>query len=454
MNLIVLALFVWLQPAGLLSGAGQTAPLPSRFAQFDGQRVHYQSHGAGDDALVFVHGGMGNLNRWQKQLPVFAGKTRLILLDLPGHGQSDKPKLIYSVDYLARAVEAVLRDAGVKRSVLVGMSMGTPIIRQFYRRFPAKVLGLVFVDGPLKPLAPSQEVGEQFVSEFRGPNYLKAAEQFLETFIYKLETPAENRKMELANWTATPQHVMVSVLEQVILPNAAPESWKPDKINVPVLAFFTKNPYVNAENETFLRSFVASLEYHVLDSSHNLVMERAAEFNSALLAFLQKHDWVRPAAVNKSAVQPDKLSNAIEQLRHTHGHWAVTTEFLNEDGSVAKAVRGTYRFAWVVPDRVLSGQSAIPELKQVSGILFYVSEKRQTIEMTSVGADGTLWIMCGVAGEETRTTPPFPGADGKETQLRFIRYNVQPDSFESKMEYTTDGGKTWRPGNHQIFRRA
>ena len=118
------------------------------------------------------------------------------------------------------------------------------------------------------------------------------------------------------------------------------------------------------------------------------------------------------------------------------GVWSVKTEFLNEDGSIVKAANGTYRFTWVVPDRVLSGQAEIPELKQSSGILFYVNEKKLTIEMTSVGADGNLWVMSGAAGEETRTTPPFRSADGKQTQLRFIRYNVKPDSFESKMEYT------------------
>lgn len=150
---------------------------------------------------------------------------------------------------------------------------------------------------------------------------------------------------------------------------------------------------------------------------------------------------------------PDKLALAIKQLRHSHGNWSVTTKFLTEDGAVAKSVQGTYRFAWVVPDRVLSGQSEIPALKQKSGILFYVNEKKQTIEMTSVGADGNLWVMSGDAGEETRTTQPFRSADGKETQLRFTRFNVKPDSFASRMEYTTDGGQTWLPGNYQLFRR-
>jgi len=74
--------------------------------------------------------------------------------------------------------------------------------------------------------------------------------------------------------------------------------------------------------------------------------------------------------------------------------------------------------------------------------------------MASVGMDGRLWVMTGPIGGETRTTPPFPTAAGKESQLRFTREKVQPDRFESRMDYTEDGGRSWKPGNHQVFRRG
>lgn len=160
------------------------------------------------------------------------------------------------------------------------------------------------------------------------------------------------------------------------------------------------------------------------------------------------------AAAQTSPEKTEPVNKSVEELRHAHGSWAVATEFMKPDGSVARAVKGTYRFAWVIPDRVLTGQSDIPELKQQSAILFYVNERRKLIEMVSVGADGNLWVMTGEAGSDMRMTKPFPTADGKTSQLRFTRYNVKPDSFESKMEYTEDGGKTWLPGNHQTFQRS
>lgn len=148
-----------------------------------------------------------------------------------------------------------------------------------------------------------------------------------------------------------------------------------------------------------------------------------------------------------------KLAASVDQLRHVIGLWSVTSEFLNEDGSVAQSMQGTYEFDWVVPDKVVMGKSDIPAIGRSAGILFYVNEKKETIEMVSVGADGYLWIMTGPLGDETRTTQEFKSQEGKDSQLRFTRFNVGRDSFESRMEYTEDGGKTWKPGNHQVFRR-
>lgn len=151
---------------------------------------------------------------------------------------------------------------------------------------------------------------------------------------------------------------------------------------------------------------------------------------------------------------PSQLAAAVAQLRQAVGLWDVTTTQYGEDGKVAGVAAGTYRFDWIVPDRVLAGRSDIPEMKQTSGILFYVNERRSTIEMVSVGADGHLWVMTGPAGGETRTTPLTPLADGRSMQLRFTRFAITPDRFESRMEVSLDGGESWKPGNHQLFVRA
>ena len=66
----------------------------SHFAPFDDGRVHYESYGAGKEAVVFIHGWTCDLTFWRGQEPVYRNH-RSLLIDLPGHGQSDKPKVAY-----------------------------------------------------------------------------------------------------------------------------------------------------------------------------------------------------------------------------------------------------------------------------------------------------------------------------------------------------------------------
>ena len=172
----------------------------------------------------------------------------------------------------------------------------------------------------------------------------------------------------------------------------------------------------------------------------------------AFIAALLMLGSAPPAAAQITPPTPSPA--AVEQLRHVIGLWNVETDFIGDNGTVAASVTGQYRFGWVVPDRVVSGMSTIPELNQASAILFFVRPSRHEIEMTSVGPDGTLWRMIGPDDSETRTTPNRTMSDGSTLMLRFTRYDVTPNSFQSRMESSTDGGATWSIGNRQRFVRA
>src|SRR4029079_12281657 len=126
----------------LASTAAFAADGDSQYAKLDGAKIHYKSYGKGKDALVLIHGWTCNLENWRDQIPDLSKRNRVIALDLPGHGQSDKPQLNYTMDLFANAVDAVLRDAKVDHAVLVGHSMGTPVARQFHRQYPQQTLAL------------------------------------------------------------------------------------------------------------------------------------------------------------------------------------------------------------------------------------------------------------------------------------------------------------------------
>ena len=142
---------------------------PARTASVEGIGVRYKAAGRGEPAIVFVHGWTCDMTSFRFQFSEFAKTHRVIAVDLPGHGQSDKPEVVYSMDLFARSIDAVLKDAGVARAVLVGHSMGTPVVRQFYRLHPEKTVALVAVDGSLKPYTTDPAAAERFVALFRDP---------------------------------------------------------------------------------------------------------------------------------------------------------------------------------------------------------------------------------------------------------------------------------------------
>src|SRR5437763_9177867 len=109
----------------------------SRFAHLDHTGIHYTDYGTGDAALVFVHGWACDESVWRGQAAPLAQKIHVITIDLPGHGQSDKPDVSYTMDLYARSIDAVLNDAHVNSAIVVGHSNGTPPVREFYRKFPA-----------------------------------------------------------------------------------------------------------------------------------------------------------------------------------------------------------------------------------------------------------------------------------------------------------------------------
>src|SRR5256714_10023662 len=228
----------------------------SKFVEIDHLKVHYTNYGKGDTALFCVHGWACDETVWTEQAPALAEKIRVITIDLPGHGQSEKPQTIeYNKDLYIRAIDAVMSDANVKSVILVGHSNGTPFVRHFYRKFPDKVKALVVVEGPLRPFF-DRDTMEKFVVPLRGDNYPEAMGRFIAGMTKPIKDAALRDKIK-ALMLKTPQHVAVSEFEAI----ADEDLWKPDPINLPVLIILAKQPAWSPEYEQFVRKLAPKVDY-------------------------------------------------------------------------------------------------------------------------------------------------------------------------------------------------
>lgn len=123
-----------------------------------GSKVRWTDRPGPSPARVFLHGLGGNggaIFGPVADAPALAG-NRSILIDLPGHGASDRPDdFSYSLEAHAAAVAAVCADAGVDGIDLVGHSLGGDISIVVAYRNPGLVGRLVISEANLDPLPAS-----------------------------------------------------------------------------------------------------------------------------------------------------------------------------------------------------------------------------------------------------------------------------------------------------------
>jgi pimeloyl-ACP methyl ester carboxylesterase len=253
----------------------------------DGTGVFYVDRGdrSAGQALVLIHGWSCDHRVWRGQTDALAESGRVIALDLPGHGASDKPQVEYSMTYLAGAVAEICDAAGVRRAVLVGHSNGTLVARQFYRMFPERTAGIVVVDGALRPHFRDPAAAERFIARMSGPG----RRSFLEEFAERIQPSNEARELVHGLFLSTPEHVQVSSFRGAV----DPAIWAPDPIHVPLLVVLADASFRDEEYEPLVRRLAPHVDYRRLTGvSHFLMMDRPAEFNRLVLGWMRREGLI------------------------------------------------------------------------------------------------------------------------------------------------------------------
>ncbi|MEO8373547.1 MAG: alpha/beta hydrolase, partial [Candidatus Solibacter sp.] len=273
-----------------ITGLLLAASLAGADVKYDGAKVHYESYGKGQEAVVFIHGWTCDLTFWRGQAPLYE-KRRALLIDLPGHGQSEAPKVDYTMERFARAIDAVMRDAGVTKGVLVGHSMGGPVVLAYLRLFPAKTSGLVLVDALLQAAtspegeAKAKAQMEPFLAGFEKPDYKETMAKMI-TSMYSAKTTPAMRTEITAKMTATPQPVVVGAMRGMF---AMPGVGKDEKYDVPVLVIMNATPARPGYEERLRATFPKLRGYESWEGmGHFLMMEDPARFNTAVAKFLDQ----------------------------------------------------------------------------------------------------------------------------------------------------------------------
>jgi pimeloyl-ACP methyl ester carboxylesterase len=283
----------------------------------DGVPIHYEVRGAGEPTLVFVHGWAMDGTLWERQVTELSRWERVVTLDLAGHGQSGKDRADWSIAAFGADVKAVVDDLGADQVILIGHSMGGPVVLEAGRRTPDSLVGIVLVDTLLDVTqkTPPEEI-EAFAGQLQA-DYKAAAAQMSEGFLFAPKTPPAVRKRVLDAALALPANSSIAMLRS---------AWSYDplpalaQIKVPIRAVNADKYPTNVEaNRKAMPGFEVSL---VKGSGHYPMLEDPKRFSAA---FTEAVDRV----VNSQSLPGEALvgEGASKRRYAVHGISAPTVVF-------------------------------------------------------------------------------------------------------------------------------
>ncbi len=148
---VILAILAVLAAVTLAGTAAieRANPPAGRFVDVDGGRLHIVELGRADaPPVVLLHGASGNLRDMQFALgDRLAARYRVILVDRPGHGWSDRPNGRGNASPAAQAtlIHQVLAALGVTRPVVLGHSWSGALATAYALAYPTETRALILL---------------------------------------------------------------------------------------------------------------------------------------------------------------------------------------------------------------------------------------------------------------------------------------------------------------------
>jgi pimeloyl-ACP methyl ester carboxylesterase len=116
-----------------------------KFTKVNNLHVRYLDRNKRGTPLLLLHGLGGSIESWTYNIRSLSTKFRLIALDLPGFGLSDKPKISYSINFYVSFLEKFIKRIKLKHFFIIGSSLGGHIAIEFTIRNRKNVDKLILI---------------------------------------------------------------------------------------------------------------------------------------------------------------------------------------------------------------------------------------------------------------------------------------------------------------------
>ena len=244
----------------------------------DGVKINYFFSGKEKKALVFVHGFSCSSKYWLAQLEYFSKEYTVVAIDLAGHGNSGDNRKTYNMDAFGKDVKSVVNHLDLEDVILIGHSMGGPVIVEAANELGDKVNLLIGVDTLHDITAtPISRVPRLIVNTLFKFFYESMTEDIISDFF--IESTDRNLQSWIRDDVLKSQKEAAQGSLNALLKMNYPENLNDLSIPIKVL---------NARSfrETMLDENLASYENLEIeffdDVGHFIMMEKPSEFNQWL----------------------------------------------------------------------------------------------------------------------------------------------------------------------------
>jgi len=114
----------------VFSLSGCTKEKITSLVSHDGVNIEFTNTGEGKPTIILVHGWTNTRNIWEDQISYFSEKYHVVAPDLPGHGKSGKNRSDWSIKNFGKDISMIIDELGLEEVVLVGFSMGAPVVME------------------------------------------------------------------------------------------------------------------------------------------------------------------------------------------------------------------------------------------------------------------------------------------------------------------------------------
>ena len=153
--------------------------------------VFYSTKGTGNP-LVLLHGFLESHKIWFPFIDKLSSKRQVILIDLPGHGQSGTLSDVHNMELMAEVVREVLDELQIAEVSFAGHSMGGYVSLAFYEKFPSMVKALLLVNSTSE-----EDSEERKFNRDRAINLVRRNKRsFISMAISNLLTKENNQKFK------------------------------------------------------------------------------------------------------------------------------------------------------------------------------------------------------------------------------------------------------------------